>query len=47
MKMIIVLDKICLAGVVGLSLYVGYKAGLAHGKVKKILDVKEVEDILR
>ena len=47
MKMIIVLDKICLAGAVGLSLYVGYKAGLAHGKVKKILDVKEAEDILR
>lgn len=27
MKMIIVLDKICLLGVVGVSLYAGYKLG--------------------
>ena len=27
MKMIIVLDKICLIGVVGVSMYVGYKIG--------------------
>lgn len=27
MKMIIVLDKICLLGVVGVSLYAGYKIG--------------------
>lgn len=27
MKMIIVLDKICLMGVVGISLYAGYKIG--------------------
>lgn len=40
MKMIIVLDKICLAGVVGVSLYVGYKVGVAHTELreaKKIL----------
>ena len=29
MKMIIVLDKICLAGVIMISAYVGYKAGVS------------------
>lgn len=35
MKMIIVLDKICLMGVIAVSLYVGYKAGEASAVVKQ------------
>ena len=34
MKMVIVLDKICLLGVVVVSTYVGYKAGVAATEVK-------------
>lgn len=34
MKMVIVLDKICLLGVVIVSTYVGYKAGVAATEVK-------------
>lgn len=41
MKMIIVLDKICLACVVGVSLYVGYKAGEASATLKQAC--KEIE----
>lgn len=33
MKMIIVLDKICLLGVIAASAYAGYKIGVASEKV--------------
>ena len=32
MRMIIVLDKICLLGVISLSAYAGYRAGYKAGK---------------
>ena len=34
MKMIIVLDKICLIGVIAISAYVGYKTGCAATVLK-------------
>lgn len=34
MKMIIVLDKICLAAVIVTSVYIGYKAGVTAAAVK-------------
>ena len=34
LKMIIVLDKICLMGVIGASLLIGYKAGVVATEVK-------------
>lgn len=37
MKMVIVLDKLCLICVIGASLYVGYKAGVAHEKIRETL----------
>ena len=37
MKMIIVLDKICLMGVVGVSLYAGYKLGRKAEKLEQSL----------
>lgn len=37
MKMIIVLDKICLLGVVGVSLYAGYKIGRKAEKFEQSL----------
>ena len=37
MKMIIVLDKICLMGVVGVSLYDGYKLGRKAEKLEQSL----------
>ena len=37
MKMIIVLDKICLAGVIGVSAYVGYKLGRKAEKLEATL----------
>ena len=36
MRMIIVLDKICLAGVIGLSLLIGYKVGYEDGSKGKM-----------
>lgn len=36
MKMIIVLDKICLVGVITVSFYVGYKAGIISQTVKEV-----------
>lgn len=38
MKMIIVLDKICLMGVVGVSLYAGYKIGRKAEKLEQSLN---------
>ena len=35
MKMIYVLDKICLIGVIGVSFYAGYKVGLKNAKGKE------------
>lgn len=37
MKMIIVLDKICLLGVVGVSLYAGYNIGRKAEKFEQSL----------
>lgn len=37
MKMIIVLDKICLVGVIGVSLYAGYKLGRRAERLEKTL----------
>ena len=34
MKMVIVLDKICLIGVIAVSLSVGYKAGVKATEIK-------------
>lgn len=34
MKMIIVLDKICLMGVIAVSLYIGYKAGEVSNDIR-------------
>ena len=46
MKMIIVLDKICLMGVIAISVYVGYNAGVLAcakdlNKTAKEYSVKE------
>lgn len=38
MKMIIVLDKICLMGVVGVSLYAGYKLGRKAEKLDQAIN---------
>ena len=45
MKMIIVLDKICLLGVIGISLYVGYKAGVAETEVKLSMQANKKPDL--
>lgn len=37
MRMVIVLDKLCLACVVGVSLYVGYKTGVAHERLRNFV----------
>ena len=42
MKMIIVLDKICLAGVIAVSLTIGYKAGVKNTELKYAL--KNIEE---
>lgn len=34
MKMIIALDKICLIGIIGISLRIGYKAGIMMAKME-------------
>ena len=38
MKMVIVLDKVLLVGVIAVSFYAGYKAGTLATDVKKTLD---------
>ena len=42
MKMIIVLDKICLMGVIAVSLCVGFKMGEVNAYIKTAKDLKTV-----
>ena len=39
MRMIIVLDKVCLAGVIAISFYAGYKAGELANDIKLAKEV--------
>ena len=45
MKMIIVLDKICLMGVIGISLMIGYKAGVMATEIKFAKDTLKKPDL--
>ena len=45
MKMIIVLDKICLAGVIAISVYAGYKAGVMNTEIKFAKDSMKKPDL--